>query len=330
MSAKAQRAGDIDGGGDASSAALPAPPAASLRARLAAWWDGAPTAPHPAPATAANGKAAAHPAKGAGRALSATAGAWPPARIEIASLLWGEGFVGPLGGDAISALAEPLALEAGEVLLDVSAGLGGAARALAARHHLRVTAMVPSAGFAAAAAALSEALGTGKEVATAGYDPRTADFKRGVADAALAHELLSTLEDKEALLRRVALAMKPQGRLLIADYMLSGRTPGATVAGWAAVDPAPVHPWTLDDARKCLAKLHIDVTAANDETARLRAAITGGLDAFVKSADAGALTPDRAKHLAREIALWASRKEALDAGELRFVCLYGEKAGEPG
>ena len=189
--------------------------------------------------------------------------------------------------------------------------------------------MEPSAELAAAGMALTRKLGAERDAPVAAYDPRGPTFKRAAFDAALAYELLFTVEDKEKLLRRIADALKPGGRLLIGDYVLPGKTAAATVSAWQAADPAPVRPWRLDDARKCLAKLNIDVTAATDETARIRGLIMAGLDAFAKGAAVSAVKPAQAKLLGREIGIWALRKAAMDAGDLRFMSLHGFKAGEP-
>jgi SAM-dependent methyltransferase len=326
MAAKPQRAASVK----AESGAPPiGAPGSSLRARLAAWWEGTPS-PRAAPGTeAGDSRAGARKPSAPGKSAARPGGLWPRERIDAATLLWGAEFVTPAGAEAIVALAAPLDLQPGEALLDAAAALGGAARALAAAHQVRVTAMEPSSELAAAGMALSKELGAEKAAPVAAYDPRSGEFKRAVFNAALAHELVFTLDDKEKVLRRIVRALKPGGRLLIGDYVIPGKVPGPTIAAWQAADPSPVRPWTLDDARKCLAKLHIDVTAATDETARLRALIVVGLDAFAKGAGARAVTPAQAKPLAREISIWALRKEALDAGELRFISLHGVKTGEP-
>ncbi len=300
---------------------------ASLRARLAAWWEGA-----PAPRTETGPEAASGPsttAAAAGTGRPALTELWPRERIEAATLLWGAGFVTPFGAEATIELAGPLDLQPGDTLLDAAGRLGGAALALADRHHLRVAALEPSPALAAAGAALTRAQGAGGAVTLAAYDPHAGEIKRGPYAAALAHELLFTLDNKEALLRRIVRALAPEGRILIGDYVVAGPGDGPALAGWQAVDPGPVRPWRLDDARKCLARLQVDVTAATDETARLRALINGGLDAFAKGAAARPVAPTLARPLAREIAIWAARKQALDAGEIRFVSLVGVKTGEP-
>ncbi len=315
MAAKPQRAVNKSAAG-----ARPAAPTGSLRARLAAWWEGAPA---PAAAPVARGGKTTPTSK-----IPPLPELWTAQRIAAANLLWSESFVTPVRAEAVAALAAPLDLQTGDTLLDAAAGLGGAAHALAARHQLRATALEPSAALVAAGAALAKAQGWGKAVALSAYDPRSDEFARGPYAAAVANELVFTIEDKEGLLARLVRAVRPQGRILIGDYVLAGSAPGPALAAWQAADPALVRPWRIDDARKCLAKLKVDITAAVDETSRLRALITGGLEAFAAGAAAGAVSPALAAPLAREVALWAARKHALDGGEIQFVALYGVRTGD--
>src|SRR6056297_2504755 len=123
--------------------------------QLRAWWGerapGGRRAPPPAipgggGGASVNGRpAAAH--NGHGRAA---ADLWSPARIAVAERVWGEGFVDPLSGEALRALVGPLGLDAAQSVLDLGAGLGGAARQIVRETGAWVTGLEPDPALARA------------------------------------------------------------------------------------------------------------------------------------------------------------------------------------
>ena len=301
----------------------------SLRARLHAWWEGydvSATAPEAEndderPSAKAAGKPAAKPP---------AKEYWPRERIEVAQILWGKEFITPIGAGATTSLAQPLALAKGMAVLHLGCGLGGGTRALAQASSVTVTGMDESAALAKVGMDLSMRSKLKIQAPIAVCDLATFEFKSGAFDRALIEDIVHRRDDKEAALKRILRGLKIDAELLILDYMFLGKAAGPSISAWAAVDPSPVRPWNLDQARKTLAKLHVDVRGVEDETARCRSLIVGGLDAFLKGATSKALNRALTATLKREIDLWALRKAAFDAGELKAFALYGVKRGEAG
>jgi ubiquinone/menaquinone biosynthesis C-methylase UbiE len=299
-----------------------------LRARFHAWWEGydmpasapAPDAPkeeaevEERPAAKAPAKPAAPPKE-----------RWPRERIDVAQIVWGQEFTSPLGAAPMTELIAPLALEKGMNVLHLGCGLGGFTRAMVQVFGVAATGMDESAALAKAGMEMSARAKLPKLAPIGSADFKTVEFKPGVFDRAVIEHTLHTLDDKPAVLQRVAHALKPEAQLLILDYVMPGKAPGPAVAAWAKADPAPVKSWSLEAARKALATLKIDARAAEDQTDNVRALIVAGLDSFLKGAASQAVNRKLTTALKAEIDLWAARKAALDAGEIKVFAIHGVK-----
>jgi SAM-dependent methyltransferase len=296
-----------------------------LRARFHAWWEGYDMAAPPAdteaeveerPAPKAPPKPAAPPKE-----------RWPRERIDVAQIVWGKEFTSPLGTAPMTELVAPLSLGKGMNVLHLGCGLGGFTRAMVQSFGVAATGMDESAALAKAGMEMSAKAKLPKLAPIGSADFKTVEFKPAVFDRAVIEHALHTLDDKEAALQRIARALKPGAQLLILDYVLPGKAPGRAVAAWAKADPAPVQSWNLDTARKALTKLEIEARAVDDRTDSIRALIVGGLDAFLKGAMNQAINRKLTAALKSEIDLWAARKAALDAGEMKVFAIHGVKAG---
>jgi len=300
-----------------------------LRARFAAWWEGTDLPPVAAEAEPDDDDSLDERQKPRVAEAQATAKAvlWPRERIDVAKILWGEDRTAPGGAAALVELAAPLSLAKKMTLLHLGAGLGAGSRAIAKASRATVNGMEPDSALAAAGMEASTRLKMKSEASIVAFDPTKDGFKRAGFDCALVQDTLFAVEDKAALLERVVAALKPKGRILILDYVLAGQAAGPGVEAWSKADPSPVKPWTLDQARECLAKLKVQLDTETDETERCRGFIVQGMDAFLRGATARQITPDLTVVLKREIELWAARKEALESGELAYFGLLGTKTG---
>jgi ubiquinone/menaquinone biosynthesis C-methylase UbiE len=304
-----------------------------LRARFHAWWEGYDLpATKPAAAEEEEARTEARPAAKppARPEAKQSREIWPRERIDLAQILWGKEFVSPLGAAPMTELIAPLALAAGMNVLHLGCGLGGFTRAMAQAFGVTATGMDESVALAKAGMELSTRAKLGKAAPVGAADLKTVEFKPAFFERAVIEHILHMLDDKEAALKRIAHALKPDAQVLILDYVFQGKTTGPAIAAWAKVDPAPVQPWNLDAARKTLAKLHIDARAVEDQTDRTRALIVAGLDAFLKGAASQAVNRKLTAALKGEIDLWAARKAALDAGEIKVFAIHGVKVGEAG
>src|SRR5258708_33978919 len=103
----------------------------------------------------------------------------PPDPLTIRQWLWGPGLHIPGTAEDVLALARPFAANASTRLLDVAAGLGGAARAIAARSGAYVSALERDPDLARRGRALSIAAGRHRQVPVGHMDREPLELRPG-------------------------------------------------------------------------------------------------------------------------------------------------------
>lgn len=249
---------------------------------------------------------------------------WTANRVRVAEKLWGGDFLSPGGVDHITTLVKPFGITSSMSILDLSAGLGGAARAIAEEYKAWVTGMESSAYLAQLAMERSGQKGLAKQAPIEHYTPNALQLPRRY-DGIFAKEAFFTVDDKEKLLDTIAKAIKPGGQFLFTDYCLpeDASTLPDSLAGWATTEKNEPHLWTPASLKTTLKKRKLDVRTVEDMTETHKTLTLQAMAHFVEHLDAHAL--DRATKLAvlDEIELWARRISAMDNGlrVYRFYCM---------
>src|SRR6266851_1461972 len=138
----------------------------------------------------------------------------PPDPLTIRQWLWGPGLHIPGTAEDVLALARPFAATAATRLLDVAAGLGGAARAIAAQSGAYVSALERDPDLARRGRALSITAGRYKQVPVGHMDPETLELRAGAFDGILGREASHLVRDKERFMRVLILGIPPAARSL--------------------------------------------------------------------------------------------------------------------
>ncbi|MCG5242069.1 class I SAM-dependent methyltransferase [Azospirillum doebereinerae] len=245
---------------------------------------------------------------------------WSAARTEGAQLLWGEDQTGPGDAQWMVDSVRPFGLNAAKSVLDLSAGLGGPARALANACDTWVTGLEASPLLAKLAMDRSKTLGVSKKAPIAHYDPEHFN-QAGSFDLVMADRIVHRVRDKELFLDRIGDCVKPKGGILMFDYVIDG-TPGSwdNWNGWREEEPMEVYPWTGTRLADELTQRNLDLRITEDLTQLHRRQI---VDRVRKLGEAlKTCAPERRvlNALARELKLWWARLRVLGNG-LRF-CRY--------
>jgi sarcosine/dimethylglycine N-methyltransferase len=130
------------------------------------------------------------------------------------------------GIGAVRNAAEVLRLDAGERVLDVGSGIGGPARFLAQSVGCELTALELQDAMHAIGSELTDRCGLSTLVRHVRGDALTYPLGTGDYDAAVSWLVIHHIPDRPQLLRRVAAALRPGGRLYIED--LCERAPFST------------------------------------------------------------------------------------------------------
>ncbi|AWU94468.1 class I SAM-dependent methyltransferase [Azospirillum ramasamyi] len=243
---------------------------------------------------------------------------WSPARSEGAQLLWGRDMTGPEEAEWMIDSVRSFGLNPAKSVLDLSAGLGGTARALVESCDTWVTGLESSPLLARLAMDRSKALGLSKKAPIAQYDPEHFN-QAGSFDLVMADRIVHRVRDKELFLDRVGDCVKRKGGIALFDYVIDG-APGSWDAWntWREEEPMEVYPWTATRMADELTQRNLDLRICEDLTLLHRRHI---IDRVRKLADTLAAAVPPAPVLAalkRELALWWARLRVLGSG-LRFV-----------
>ena len=278
------------------------------KARLKAWWEG---------------YYLSDPGAGTRRRKRGSRGEapdalWSASRLEVLETVWGEGFTKPGGTEHVAALIKPLGFNEKTSVLELGAGLGGAARFVARSTGAWVTGLEADRATQEAGMQRSTKAGMEKRAPVLLFDPERPEFDKHY-DGILACEALYAVTNKDDLFRAVAGAMKPGGHLAFTDYLLqhSGET-GDAITAWKEHEPVRPFLWTASQTAEKLGSLGFDVRIVKDVTDDyIQYILTAweGMAAVLSDRKAESATADL---LMEEGELWMRRVAVLRAGDLRI------------
>lgn len=249
---------------------------------------------------------------------------WTATRIEVAEKIWGSGFVSPGGEQYIPELVKPLGLNPAMSVLDMSAGLGGAARAMVASFGTWITGLEANPLLAAEGMDRSKKSGMAKQAPIAPYDPEEFKYSKRV-DCIFAKELFFAVKNKDHLFDGIERAMKPRGQLLFTDYVYAeAKAEGPVIDRWRGREPLEPHPWTLAEVENALRQRNLDLRIAEDETELHRTQIVTAIQRLQEFLAQHTTDAPTRQAVIEEVELWGTRVAALDAG-LRCYRFYALK-----
>jgi cyclopropane fatty-acyl-phospholipid synthase-like methyltransferase len=287
----------------------------SLLVSIRAWFGGGRGRRHAAPAA---GVPRARPAQPAASPKIA-----PLSRMTVAQWLWGDGFVMPGDSEYVLELVKPFGLTPAMSMLDLSAGLGGPARAIAQAFGTYVTGLERSTDRAKRGMEMSVKLNLQKRAAIGPYNPESFELRPNGFDCILGRGSTYNVAEKERLLRVLYQGMKQRGQLLLNEFTIDpavGKKP--ELAAWIAKESYPPVLWTIEQYNDCLTSLGFDIRVVEDITSVYRTMIIGGWARLLKEVDLKAMTKEHRLTVIDEAELWMKRVAALECGALRVYRIY--------
>ncbi len=251
---------------------------------------------------------------------------WETSRVSLVQKVWGEGFSTPGGTQHILDMVKLFALDPSMTVLDLGAGLGGAARTMCGKFGVWVTGFEVDENLVEAATGLSAKAGMGEKVPIKLFDPEKFTSKAKSVDRVLSKEFLFTVHDKKEFLKTVETILKPKGHFLFTDYVLAKphlRSP--SLDNWLENEPRTPHPWALEDYQDALAELHLDIRVAEDMTKKFRAMVIKGWADYIDSTRRGSVGGGGAPALVDEVELWTRRIQVIDSGDLKVYRILALK-----
>ena len=239
--------------------------------------------------------------------------------VEGMQALYGKGFLSPGGSDEMAVLLDGVDL-AGDTVLDIGCGLGGAAVMLAGEFGAcHVTSIDIAEDLVARATVALRSAGLAERVDAMHVTPGPLPFGDAAFDAVFAKDVVCHIEDKAALFSEAARVLRPGGRVVCADFIVpEGQgEPLRLYRGWIDAMKAyglAFHFERLGVYREAIRRAGFGNLTIRDDTGRSLRAVEREV-AFVTGPDAGpleeALGPEK---FAQRVEASRRRLEALAGG----------------
>ena len=189
---------------------------------------------------------------------------WSPARIRAIEAVWGTGFLLPGGGRFARKLLAVLAVSSKKSVLDLTADLGGTARALANQHNLWMDAFEPIERLATEGHRRSVIEGLAKRVPVTAINFDTFELPPRRYDAIYSRERLFTVSNKDRVLDQCVIGLKDRGQVLLTDFMLPERIISTRTDTSLRRTGETPHLWTMRQYRAAFEARGLLVRLAND------------------------------------------------------------------
>ncbi len=247
----------------------------------------------------------------------------PLDRTTVAQWLWGTGFVMPGDEHYVIELVKPFGLTPAMSMLDLSAGLGGPARAIAKAYGTYVTGLERSPERARRGMEMSAAANLAKRATIAQYNPENVELRAGGFDCILGRGATYSVVEKERLLRVVFQGLKQRGQFLLNEFTVDpALSDRPELAAWMARESFPPALWTIDQYNDCLTSLGFDIRVVEDVTLDYRNMIAAGWVRMLQEVDLKAMARMHLRTVVDEAELWTLRGAALRSGALRVYRLH--------
>jgi SAM-dependent methyltransferase len=246
---------------------------------------------------------------------------WPPARVAMAQLLWGEGYIFPGGEIETLRLARPLGASAATSLMVIGTGSGGPAGSVARNLGTWVTGLESDPDLLTASLKFIAKARLQKKVNIRTWDPGNPDFVPRSHHHCLALEPMLGSQP-EPILDGVTRALRPGGQLVLTE-LATAATLDLTdpiVKRWAFLerrDPAEIP--SAVAVTRMLGRVGLDVRVAEDISARHLEHAMLGWRVLLRDLRENKPTRQQAAQLIAEAELWLLRRRLIRDGRLRMM-----------
>ncbi len=239
-------------------------------------------------------------------------------RIRFVQELWGDGFLEPGGSAAVRRLFAEVKPNSKQSVLDITAGLGGTALALAQDLNLWMDAAEPNLDFAAEARRLARSCDLDSQVPVARLNTTSINLPDKKYHLIYSRERLFAIAEKTNILSAAAKALRKDGRLVITDYISTregGLDPEALRA-WSRSNQSVPEPWTIARYSRVLEQYGLKIVARRNMTKEHQEDVHAGWKRLLKTLRGNGSLREHGDEMLAEGDMWYERTCAFDAGDL--------------
>lgn len=292
-----------------------------LMDRFSAWWNGEDVPIHRAPEAPTQAVAIE-----IDEILEEDQQPWSAGRLSAMESVWGETFLEPGGERQARKLLALLTLDPRQSVLDLTAGLGGTALAISNRFGLWMDAFEPVEELAREGRRRCVMAGMGNRVAYQHVDFAEPSLPPGRYDAVYSRERLFSVENKQSLVEQCAGALKPNGSVLITDFVRADSVSAQDANdAWACHDGESAHLWSLRDYRVALTDQGLNMLLCSDISEDYLAMVSRAWARVPLQIRDKSLSRRKVSLLMEEGEIWLSRIRALESGQIGVGRIHAQK-----
>ncbi len=251
------------------------------------------------------------------------------ARVECLNQIWGDGFISAGDAGFCCDLVRPAGLTEELSMLDLSAGLGGPARAISREFGVWIAGLELDRELAIAGLQMSDAAGMAKKVAITPFIPEKIELPESKYDCVMAKELMFCLADKREMLRKIEKSLKKGGHYFCLDFVArDGRLGKQSLVDWAAAEPCPPDLIEATDATNMITECGLELRVAHDQTEAYLAQIKATWGRWQEIVDAIAafkIKDAMMVELAKVVRRSTKLTEVIECGDLKVMSFHATK-----
>lgn len=241
---------------------------------------------------------------------------------QAVELVWPQGFCSPGEADDVIELAKPLRLTKDLSLLDLGAGFGGPARAMAKTFGVYITGMEVNRDFVDRGNAQTTAAGLAKHLTLAPFDPELFELPERKYDRVFSKEFMFNILDRPKFFTAIYKSLRPKGELLFTDYVCSDDSSAAAkINAWAAAESGKRYPVPFQKTVDDLKVQGFDVRIAEDMTEIFVGQILKNFQRLAADLPEQSREAQMDSHslalVNKEVSVWLRRVELLQSHALR-------------
>jgi len=292
-----------------------------------AWWEGhdmPDSSVYPAPEIAVDEEASA---------VEPKQSRFTP-RVECLNLIWGDGYSGPGNDRFYCDMVRPMGLNSELSMLELGAGLGGGARAIAKEFGVWVLGFEQDRELQAAGRELSEFAGLGRKAEICQFQPKTLELPHRKYDCVFGKEFMSTIADKRPMIQQIEKSLKYGGHFMIADFAIEDDDRRAPeIQKWLKSRHAPRNILSPKSMAATIVESGLENRVARDITDQYMQMITDAWRCWqdvVQEIEHYVEREAIFKELQGQVLIWTELIDILRAGNLRFFSYHATKRSSGG